>query len=191
MQVTAWNRYIQFPLRGRTPAGCYNILYESSGGQKQFIGILDLVTSKAIDLLSSMHGVSFIAVLSFQDFEKLKRKAKKTKIVFEISVNIIGPRRDADQVADILLRNRCFLQHPVFLSPGTKYMNPQYFHPEGTKDDLRNLIGPASRAEAEVLSRRLRDGLEDVLGSLAEQEQGIDHVRLPLCNDILRTKLKP
>lgn len=70
-------------------------------------------------------------------------------------------------------------------------MNPQYFYPEDTKDDLRSLIGPASSAEAEALSRRLRDGLEDVLGSLAEQEQGIDNFRLPLCNDILRTKLKP
>lgn len=177
-------------LTDRTPEGCYNISYERSEGQKQNIGILDLITSKYIDLLSSIHGLSFNVVLSSQDFETFNKKAKKTGMVFEVSVNILGPGRDADKVANILLRNRCFLQHPIFLGPGTKYINPQYFYAEDTKDDLKDLIGPASRAEAEALSSRLRDGLEDVLGSLAEQEQGIDNLQLPLANAILRTKLK-
>lgn len=159
----------------------------------QNIGILDLVTSKYMDLLNAIQGLSFVVILSSDDFDTLRGKAKKASTMFGVSVNIIGPARGAEKVADTLLRNRCFLQHPVFLSPGTKYINPQYFYSEDTKDDLRNLIGPASRVEAETLSRRLRDGLEDVLGSLAEymQEQGIDNVGLPLANDALRTTLKP
>lgn len=191
MQHTAWATYIQLRLSDRKPEGCYNISYEDSEGQKQDIGLLDLITSKYIDLLSSIHELSFNVVLSSQDFEILKKKVKKTGMVFEVSVNILGPGKDADKVANILLRNRCFLQHPMFLGPGTKYINPQYFYSEDTKNDLRNLIGPATRTEAEALSRRLRDGLEDVLGSLAGQEQGIDNFQLPLVNEFLRTKLKP
>lgn len=146
-----------------------------------------------MDLLNSIQGLSFVVVLSSDDFDTLRKKTKKTSIIFGVSVNIIGPAKDAEKVADTLLRNRCFLQHPIFLDPGTKYMNPQYFYSNDKKYDLSNFIGPASRAEAETLSRRLRDGLEDVLGSLAEnmQEQGIDNVRLPLANDVLRTTLKP
>lgn len=165
-------------------------MYENDG-QKQNIGILDLITSKHIDLLNSIHGLSFVVIVSSDDFNTLKKKAKKTSLVFGVTVNILGPERDAGQVGDTLLRNRCFLQHPVFLSPGTKYINPQYFYTEGTRDDLRDLIGSAPRTEAEALSRRLQAGLEDVLDSLAEQRQGVDSVRVPLANEILRTKLKP
>lgn len=179
-------------MSGRAPEGCYHILYEHED-KTQDIGILDLVTSKYINLLNSIQELSFVVVLSSDDFDTLPKKAKKTPIIFGVSVNIIGPARDADKVAATLLRNRCFLQHPVFLGSETKYINPQYFYSEDTKEDLSNLIGPASRVEAETLSRRLRDGVEDALGSLAEhmQEQGIDNVRLPLANDVLRTTLKP
>lgn len=137
-----------------------------------------------------MRGLSFAVILSSDDFNTVQKKAKKTSLIFEVSVNILGPAADAEPVADTLLQNRCFLQHPNFLSPGTKYINPQYFYSGGTRDDLRNFIGPASRSEAEALSRRLQDGLEDVLSSLAEQEQHTDSVQVPLANDMLRTKLK-
>lgn len=157
------------------------------GVQKQ-IGILDLVTSNYINLLSSLRGLSFAVILSSDDLNTLKKKTKS--LICEVSVNILGTAADADQVGDILLQNRCFLQHPVFLSTGTKYINPQYFYPKGTRDDLRELIGPASSSEAKALSTRLQDGLEDVLSSLAEQEQHVDSVQVPLTNNMLRTKLK-
>lgn len=166
-------------------------MYDDFRNQKQDIGILDLVTSKYIDLLSSIRGLSFVVVVSSDDFDTLKKKAKKTSIVLEVSVNIIGPERGADQVAETLLQARCFLQHPVFLSPAIKYINPQFFYSGDSRDDLRRFIGPASRIEAEALSRRLQNGLEDVFGSLAEQEHGIDNIHVPLTKDILRTKLKP
>lgn len=191
IQHTAWSRYVQLCLGERTSDGCFHVLYDDCGDQKQGIGILDLVTSNYIGLLASIHGLSFVVILSSDDLNTLKKKAKKTSLIFEVSVNIIGPARDADQVADTLLQNRCFLQHPVFLSPGTKYVNPQYFYSECERDDLRDLIGPAPRIEAEALSRRLKDSLEDVLGSLAVQEQSIDTERLPLAKEVLRTKLKP
>lgn len=190
-QRTAWNRYVQLHLRHRSPEGCYNISYDDFGDQNQDIGILDLVTSKYIDLLSSIHGLSFVVVVSADDFDTLKKKAKKTPVVLEVSVNLIGPEREADQVAEILLRARCFLQHPVFLSPGIKYINPQYFYSGDSRDDLRSFVGPAPRIEAEALSRRLQNGLEDVFGSLATQEQDIDTTHVHLAKDSLRTKLKP
>lgn len=137
-----------------------------------------------------MRGLSFAVILSSDDLSILKKKAKKTSLIFEVSVNILGPAADADQVAETLLQNKCFLQHPIFLSPGTKYINPQYFYSEGTREDLSRLIGPASTSEAAALSRRLQDGLEDVLSSLAEQEQHVDSVQVPLTNNMLRTKLK-
>lgn len=192
MQRKAWNRFVQLRLSDRASEGCYSILYEHDD-KAQNIGILDLVTSKYITLLNSIQELSFVVVISSDDFHTLQKKAKKAPIIFEVSVNIIGSARDADKVADTLLRNRCFLQHPVFLDSRTKYINPQYFYSENIKEDLSNLIGPASRVEAETLSRRLRDGLEDVLGSLGEhmQEQGTGNVRFPLANDVLRTTLKP
>lgn len=161
---------------------------EDCGAQKQ-IGILDLVTSNYINLLSSLRGLSFAVILSSEDLNTLQEKTKKS-LICEVSVNILGTAADADQVGDILLQNRCFLQHPVFLSTGTKYINPQYFYSKGTRDDLRELIGPASRSEAKALSTRLQDGLEDVLSSLAGQEQHVDSVQVPLTNSMLRTKLK-
>lgn len=136
-----------------------------------------------------MRGLSFAVIMSSDDLNTLKKRTRKS-LIFEVSVNILGPAADADQVADTLLQHRCFLQHPVFLSPGTKYINPQYFYSKGTRDDLRELIGPASRSEAEALSRRLQDGLENVLSSLAEQEQHVDSVQVPLTNNMLRTILK-
>lgn len=166
-----------------------HLSYKDCGVQKQ-IGKLDLVTSNYVNLLSSMRGLSFAVILSSDDLNTLKRKTKTKSLIFEVSVNILGPAADAEQVAGVLLQNRCFLQHPVFLSPGTKYINPQYFYSEDTRDDLRSLIGPASRSEAEALSRRLQHGLEDVLSSLAEQEQHVDGVQVPLANNMLRTQLK-
>lgn len=191
IQRTAWSRYVQLCLSHRSPEGCYNISYDNSGAQKQDIGILDFVTSKYIDLLSSIHGLSFVVVVSSDDFDTLKKKAKKTPIVLEVSVNLIGPERGADQAAKTLLQARCFLQHPVFLSRGIKYINPQYFYSGDSRGDLRNFIGPASRIEAEALSKRLQNGLEDVFGSLAAQVQGIDNIHVPLAKGILRAKLKP
>lgn len=187
----AWNRYVQLLLGEQALEGCYHISYEDLGSQKQDLGILDLVTSKHIDLLSPIHGLSFNVVLSSDDFGTLKKRTKKTPDIFEVSVNIIGPARDAEQAADILLRNRCFLQHPVFLSHGIKYINPQYFYSGDTRDDLRYLIGPASRTEADAHSRRLQDGLEDAFGSLAKREQCVDDAQMPLAKELLRTSLKP
>lgn len=191
IQRAAWSRYVQLCVNDRTSEGSYHISYENSGTAKQAIGILDLVTSKYIDLLSSIQGLSFVVVLSSDDFDTLKKKAKKSSLIFEVSINIIGPARVADQVADTLLHHKCYLQHPVFLSPGTKYINPQYFYAEDTKDDLRHFIGPSSMIEAETLFRQLRNGLEDVFGSLAEQEQGRDIIQVPLGNGVLRTVPKP
>lgn len=117
-------------------------------------------------------------------------------MIVGVSVNVLGPLGLADEVAKILDRQGGYLQHPVSLKTDTRYINPQYFYPDGTKHDLRQYIGPAPTRDTERRMRRLQQELEDAIGSLASSDLdwsylSDDHLLCDLEIKTLRTQLKP
>lgn len=150
-----------------------------------------MVTSKYVDLLGSFQDLSFEVVLSSQSLDSLRTRGKKISTIIDVSVNILGPAEYADRVGDTLLEQRCFLQHPISLTSGIKYINPQYFYCGDGRDDLRALIGPALKVDDQVASRRLHSGIEDILASLAEPEEGTEPEQTSMTTDFLETNLKP
>jgi hypothetical protein len=113
-----------------------------NGTSTEDIGMLDLITTRYLHSLGKFSELLFTAVLSSSSLNIILRKPNHKKTIVDISVNIIGPERIADDVGDILADDSAYLQHPFFLEAGTRYINPQYFYSRNENTDLKHLIGP-------------------------------------------------
>lgn len=134
-----------------------------NGTSTEDIGMLDLITTRYLHSLGKFSELSFTAVLSSSSLNTIPRKSNHKKTIVDISVNIIGPERIADDVGDILADDSAYLQHPFFLETGTRYINPQYFYSRNENTDLKHLIGPPTIDSKSV---RVSEGVENLLESL-------------------------
>lgn len=190
-QASPWSRYFELELLLEKPqCGCLRLISRSTNSSD--LGVLDSVTSKQLGFLQQLPGIQFSVVFS----SDVKPRAKKTATIVDVSVNVLGPLGLADEVAEILDRQGGYLQHPVSLQTNTRYINPQYFYPNGMKHDLRQYIGPAPKRDTEKRMRRLQQELEDAIGSLAGSDLdwsylSDDHLLCDLEIKTLRTQLKP
>ena len=134
-----------------------------NGTSTEDIGMLDLITTRYLHSLGKFSELLFTAVLSSSSLNTILRKPNHKKTIVDISVNIIGPERIANDVGDILADDSAYLQHPFFLETGTRYINPQYFYSRNENTDLKHLIGPPTIDSKSV---RVSEGVENLLESL-------------------------
>ncbi|KAF3937496.1 hypothetical protein ABW19_dt0201046 [Dactylella cylindrospora] len=165
--IQPWTRFCNFHVtkRGEIYKLGQSLAYADNG-----FGRLDNITASYLDSLQNIQGVTFQAVISSPQVEKIpreksqKKTQKKTRI--DLTINIFGPEAIAEEVGDALSGVSGYLQHPVYLEDGIKYANPHYFYPGDTMEDIRHLIGPIPIDEK---SERVSQGIAGLLASLEKR----------------------
>lgn len=170
-----WSRFHTFKLVAR---GEYYYLSSNGRSSTNEVSMLDLIATRQIHSLGRFAELSFTAVISSSNLDKITRKFRRKEIIIDISVNISGPMTIADDVGDTLADDSAYLQHPFFLPLGTRYINPQYLYPSKTKADLRHLIGPLT---IDAGSMRVSLGLGDLLESL----NGLPKLEISHCSQAI------
>ncbi|KAL2272438.1 hypothetical protein FJTKL_06561 [Diaporthe vaccinii] len=135
--------------------------------QKQ-IAVLDVRMTSKLVALRQIPGVKCEAVVPNRTI--LKRKAKSSS-PFQISINIFGPRKAADEVSAALSKVNAFLQHPQTLNVDVEYYNPDMLIFPGQNTTMNHLIGTSQLLlEESKLSRDVR-GILDSLSQVAEGDE--------------------
>jgi len=159
LRRSPWDRYLVLLLA--TQKAPFRLRAQAAAGSNGDLGIVDRITASYISSLQHLKDLTFEAVVPVLAVEGLG-KAKK-KVVIEISVNILGPESLSNNVGDSLERVSAHLQHPLFLRPGIRYINPHYFYLDREARDLRHLVGPRV---GDPEAKRISDTVEDALASL-------------------------
>ncbi|KAK3363960.1 SNF2 family N-terminal domain-containing protein [Lasiosphaeria hispida] len=147
------------------PVGQYFRLSSSSDG---ITAHPDISTCRTLRSVAGIPRLTFKAVVqSLRLLEKVKRSSDK--VVVPITVNIYGPREDADRVARVLCSVSAFLQHPFYLEDGVRYFNPQFFRLESQMEDLTHLAGLSER---DLRGKAISKEIEGVLSSLEHPTPG-------------------
>ncbi|KAK6337076.1 hypothetical protein TWF718_009862 [Orbilia javanica] len=183
--VHPWTSYQIFDLKYREGA------YRLTGPSNVDFGLVDLPTTFRLRQLKDFEGVSLRAIISYFNFNRIPRKPTKKKTRIDITVNIFGPKDLFDNVGDALGKADAFLQHPVFLEPETKYINPHYYYHDDVVVDLGSLVGPMP---ADGRSQRTSQAIEDILESLGQVQLPVSQVvDLESIENLylVKTKLKP
>lgn len=132
------------------------------------IAILDVRTTSKLMALRQISGVRCEAVVPNRTI--IKRKAKSSA-PFQISTNIFGPRKAADEVSAALSKVNAFLQHPQTLNGDVEYYNPDMLIFPGQNTAMNHLIGTSHLLlEESQLSRDVR-GILDSLSQVAEGDE--------------------
>ncbi|KAK6526014.1 hypothetical protein TWF281_011055 [Arthrobotrys megalospora] len=158
-KVQPWTSFHVFDVKQGENIDAYRLL-DSSGTN---LGLVDSYTSLRLNSIEALGGISFRAVISSPNFNKIPRKPTSKKTRIEITINIFGPEDIADNAGQALNKARGYLQHPLFLEGGIKYANPHYFYVDDAMTDLRHLIGPLPTNEK---LRRISRAVENILDSL-------------------------
>lgn len=133
--------------------------------EKTQIAILDLQMTSKLVMLHRICGVRCEAVVPNRTI--LKRKAKPEP--FQISINIFGPRKAADEVSAALSKVNAFLQHPQTLNVDVEYHNPDMLIFPGQNAAMNHLIGTSQLILEES---KLSQDVRGILGSLSEVAEG-------------------
>ncbi|KAI0376819.1 SNF2 family N-terminal domain-containing protein [Hypomontagnella monticulosa] len=141
-----------------------------------YFAILDLVTTTHLNSLQALEDITYEAIISSTDLKKIPRTATRKVVIIDVTINIYGPEDLAERVGDILTKSSAYLQHPVFLLPQIRYVNPHYFYPANEVADLRHLVGPRKR---DSRSARVSQALDTLLDSLGNARNSGDLGRLP------------
>jgi hypothetical protein len=157
---------------------CYYLSHGDAQSSSEF-AILDLVTSHSLRSLQDITAISFTAMLPSASLRSLSQDLKRKKTVIDLSINLYGPERLADDVGAILIKASKCLQHPDSLEFGMAYINPHYFYPGNQKTDLRHLVGPG-RVESKL--RRVEREMEALLDSLNETQHPIVTTSIHQCD---------
>lgn len=155
-----WSRFYAFQVAQR--GGLYYLLELAEGVEHNFAE-LDVLTTSHLRALSKFQDISFNAVINSASLEKVSRKKTKKTTVIDVTINILGPEVLAEDVGERLADSSAYLQHPVFLQAGIRYLNPHYFYLDGIMSDLSHLVGPI---QEDARSTRVSQGIENVLQSL-------------------------
>ncbi|KAF3182653.1 hypothetical protein TWF788_005967 [Orbilia oligospora] len=183
--IQPWTSFHTFDLQHQEGA------YLLSKPDSTSFGLIDFRTALCLRRLQGFDGVFFRAVISSISFKKIPQKPTKKKIRIDITINIVGPEDSIDRVGDVLDKADAYLQHPVFLESGTKYLNPHYLYDGDIMSDLRHLIGPMP---ADERLQRMSQAVENILESLGEAHLPVVHTADPEsignCR-LIGTELKP
>ncbi|KAF3316751.1 hypothetical protein TWF173_001414 [Orbilia oligospora] len=183
--IQPWTSFHSFDLQHQEGA------YLLSKPDSTTFGMIDFRTALCLRRLQGFDGVFFRAVISSTSFGKIPRKPTKKKTRIDITINIVGPEDTIHRVGDALDEAHAYLQHPVFLESGTKYLNPHYLYDGDIMSDLRHLIGPMP---ADERLQRMSQAVENVLESLGEAHLPVSHTTdvesIGNCH-LIGTKLKP
>lgn len=155
-----WSRFNTFQV---APCGNSYCLTELAEGIEHSFAELDVITTSHLRALSIFEGISFSAVINSASLEKIPRKKTKKTTIIDVTINILGPEVQAEGVGERLADASAYLQHPVLLQAGIRYLNPHYFYLDGIMSDLNHLVGPI---QEDARSTRVSQGIENVLQSL-------------------------
>ncbi|RYP37998.1 hypothetical protein DL767_002726 [Monosporascus sp. MG133] len=159
-QSRPWSRFHTFQLVARQE---FYHLAQVNGTSTEDIGMLDLITTKYLHSLGTFLELSYTAVVASSSLTNILRKPSHKKAIVDISVNVMGPERIADDVGDTLASASAYLQHPFFLQTGIRYINPQYFYSGNEKTNLRHLINPPMTDSSFMyISERIENMLESL-----------------------------
>lgn len=135
--------------------------------EKTQIAVLDVQMTSKLVVLHRISGVRCEAVVPNRTI--LKRKAKPEP--FQISINIFGPRKAADEVSAALSKVNAFLQHPQTLNVDVEYHNPDMLILPGQSTTMNHFIGTSQLTlEESKLSRDVR-GILESLSDVAEGDE--------------------
>lgn len=124
--------------------------------------VLDLQTASKLQNLNQIEGTHFEAVVEVRSIAKRRVQSKKP---ISLTVNILGPRKAADEVSLALSRINVFLQHPQALDSSVDYYNPELLVFPGDEPIMRDYIGvgtPSWKHE------HLLKDIEKIFGSLGQ-----------------------
>lgn len=132
------------------------------------LAILDVQMTSKLVVLRQISGVKCEAVVPNRTI--LKRKAMSSA-PFQISINIFGPRKAADEVSVAFSKVNAFLQHPETLNVDVEYYNPDMLIFPGQNTAMNHLIGTSQLLiEESKLCRDVR-GILDSLSQVAEGDE--------------------
>lgn len=143
--------------------GIFSISFEQTQ-----LAVLNVQMTSKLVTLRHISGVRCQAVVPTGTI--LKRKARSSS-PFQISINIFGPRKSADDVSTALSKVKVFLQHPQILNDDVEYYNPEMLIFPGEKTSMNHLIGISHLLlEESKLSRDVR-GILDSLSEVADSDE--------------------
>ncbi|KAI0857459.1 SNF2 family N-terminal domain-containing protein [Xylaria cubensis] len=115
-----------------------HVLCYESGSE---FAVLDTQTASRLSALSGTPMLRFEAVIESSTFSKRQRGAKQRQRTFPLSVNILGSKSVAEDVACRLSKVSAFLQHPHSLCVEVEYCNPQLLAFANDDSNMRDLVG--------------------------------------------------
>jgi len=159
------------------------IFWGLAGRDRKVFAIFDIITSKLLDALQQVTGVSRLRTMAVVD----GKKSLKSSDGFGLSLNVYSLESEAEMLGDKLGDIGASLQHPYFIEGGFEYWNPMYYDPSPTRQYLTHVVG---MTEAEWKAKRISDSIETVLASLGVPED-LEEEHLPemqgLKDDMLTT----
>ncbi|KAK5994916.1 putative ATP-dependent helicase protein [Cladobotryum mycophilum] len=129
------------------------------------LAVLDARTASTLNTLGDIPAVTFTAVIKSSVFAKRHKPVKSSK-VFDVTINLMGPRHVVGHVASQLSKVSAHLQHPQWLDDQIEYYNPQFlmFDDVG-QHDMNTLIGASNNFSSEN-KMRISAEVDNILESL-------------------------
>lgn len=165
--VQELNSYVSFRLQHID--GVFELC--SDNGTK--LAILDVETTSKLQKLNRIEGTWSEAVVELRSIVK-RPKSKKP---IDLTVNVFGPRKAADEVSLALSRINVYLQHPRVLDSEVEYFNPDMLVFPGDEPDMREYIGVGT---ALWEHNHLIKDIENILGSLGQDAGPEDNELYPI-----------
>lgn len=149
-----------------------------------------MVTVSYLYILRDIPNLYFNAVISIKELDRIPRKPTQKKAVINVTININGPEEFTERVGETLGSVSAYLQHPLFLESGIRYVNPHYLYPDDIMTDLSHLVGPRM---SDLKATRISQDIESLLSSLGvdtisgSQQSGVENL---LGDHLANTHLK-
>ncbi|KAL6690984.1 SNF2 family N-terminal domain-containing protein [Trichoderma pleuroticola] len=151
----------------------YYLVQSTDASEIQF-AVLDVVTISYLNKLYHIPNLYFSAVISVRELDRIPRKSTPKKVVIDVTVNIHGPEDFTERVGETLGSVSAYLQHPVFLESGIRYVNPHYLYPDDIMTDLSHL-SLLSSLGVDTMSGSQQRGVETLLGGHLANTHLKDH----------------
>lgn len=134
---------------------------------------LDVHTASKLMGTRQIPGTRYEAVVERRSTTKRPVKALSP---FRLSVNILGPRKAAEEVSHALSKVNAFLQHPQALGVNIDYYNPDMLVFGGQESTMKHLVGTYTPSSCE--ETRLSRDVQAILESLSVVADGVQLGRI-------------
>ncbi|QYS97699.1 hypothetical protein H0G86_004920 [Trichoderma simmonsii] len=140
----------------------YYLVLSTDVSEIQF-AVLDVLTFSYLYALRDIPNLYFNAVISVRDLDRMPHKPTQKQAVINVTINIYGPEKFTEVVGETLASGSAYLQHPMVLESGIRYVNPHYLYPDDITTDLSHLVGPRM---SDLRATRISQEIESLLSSL-------------------------